>query len=77
MDEIKLTSGKILTVHRGILGLSLDEDEERGTLFEGYDGYVQIDGEEEWSGNMALTYAERRELATMMIERWRTWVDHG
>jgi hypothetical protein len=56
-DHITLPGGRKFYANRLIVGIDAE-----GNTFEGYDGGVSSD---EW------TEAERRELAELMIERWR------
>lgn len=62
-DEYTLSSGRAFYAHKGILGLSPS-----GEMFEGYDGSVFDD---------PFTADERREVAALMIELWKTWAGEG
>lgn len=55
-DDVTLSTGRTIYANRGIFGLTPD-----GELTEGCDGGVDAN----------LAPAERREIAEMMIARWR------
>ncbi len=74
----RLSTGREFSAHLGILGLGPGDD-----LYAGYDdgvGYIYSPGEtddtpapeDEWD-EAEFTPEERREIAAMMIERWRRW----
>lgn len=58
-DTIKLATGRELYANRGIVGIDAE-----GNAFEGYDSGLS---------DAPLTLDERREIAEMMIERWRKY----
>lgn len=64
---IKLSSGREIRANLGILGLDgLDSD----NLYDGYDGMVWQEGSD-WED--PFTEAERREIAELMVARWKRW----
>jgi hypothetical protein len=74
MSEITLSTGRRLYANNQILGLSLLAGDDR--LYEGYDGTAWDPRDTgEWSDTPPLTETERREVADLMIQRWRTWAD--
>ena len=62
-----LSSGRQIYANLGIFGLTPN-----GTLTDGYDSKFYFG---ESKKNPAFTYAERCEIAEMMITRWRWWAD--
>lgn len=71
-----LSTGKSIYCNRGIIGLCPD-----GWVYEGYDGTILQDGEDEFPEDfpLRLTHAERVELADIMLTRWQEfrqrWLD--
>lgn len=65
---IKLKSGREIYVSGGIVGISLDEE----VIAEGYDGFIWTDED-----SSPWTPAEKRELAEMMIARWKWWAERS
>lgn len=62
-DGVILESGREFYANCSIVGI-----DERGVVWEGYDGGVHTDG---------MTAAERRDLADLMIERWNAFAEVG
>ena len=76
-DQIKLSTGRILYANCGILGISPDLKPS-----EGYDGEILAgdagypgDVMRECSNTVPLTHEERRELASIAIDRWARYAD--
>ena len=61
-DKYELSTGRQFYANRGILGLGTRPGSDDWSVFEGYDGGVDVDG---WNP------AEYQELADHMIEQWR------
>ncbi len=73
-DDFFLKSGRKLSPNRGILGLSVHEDD--GALYEGYDATIETQDYPTWCDaemEQPLTQEERNEIANVMIHRWRNW----
>jgi hypothetical protein len=69
---IRLSTGKEIYAHRGIVGISPDLRE----VTEGYDGGIErgYETEEDWGDSRyRLTPAERVEIADLMLARWRAY----
>ena len=72
-EEIRLSSGRVLTPNCGILGLQ--SRDHHWYMTEGYDNYS--DEDPFWRvhdpDSNGLTQEERKEISEMMVERWQTW----
>jgi len=75
-DYYTLSTGRRFYAHLGILGLGPPEEDELSKgFYHGYDGGTDrpedLGDPEPEPG--PFTPVERREIATAMMERWRTW----
>ena len=69
MQEIVLSSGRVLRPNGGFVGINSEM-----AVCEGYDGGIDV--EEDWSaygGEKPWTAAEQVEFADIMIQRWMEW----
>lgn len=66
------TSGRILPVRQGIMGLSMEPDLDGDVLTEGSTRFFWF-GDVPYSDGPILTDGERREVAEFMCARWQAW----
>ena len=70
-DGLTFSTGKHLYANRGIVGICLaDDDEDRQSVFYGYDGGINTPLDEYVSPEHRMTPAECVELADEMLRRW-------
>lgn len=67
-ESVKLKSGRYIRANCGIVGLSPDL-----TLYDGYDSSIDVTRAVGGRRPRPLTRAEKRELADIMIKRWRAF----
>lgn len=71
-SNLVLPSGTRLYANHGILGLSLAETDD--SLYQGYDGEAWIVREKYTDPDIeGFSQEDRREIASLMIERWKKW----
>lgn len=71
-SSFHLTSGRILPVRQGIMGVSMVPDLDGDVLTEGAERFFWF-GDEPYSDGPVLTVAERQEIADFMSARWQAW----
>jgi hypothetical protein len=71
-SSFHLSSGRVLPVTQGIMGLSMVPDLDGDILTEGAQRFFWF-GDVPYSDGPLLTDAERREIAEFMCTRWQAW----
>lgn len=69
-----LSSGRVLPVKQGIMGLSMVPDLDGDILTEGAERFFWF-GDVPYSDGPLLTTEERQEIAAFMCARWQAWAN--